>query len=275
MELIKNKLKGLGMSQSTIKTYSSILKNFFEYIKKVNNIVDKEINEYLDYLMVTKNYCGRSRNLVMKVIKFYMREFNNIEINIKKAKETKPIPKICWDNDLKQIISVTPNIKHRLCILLMRYSGLRKFEAIHLMKHHVLDNGMVFVKQGKGQKDRYSIIPPQILEQLKSYMSLLPTDNPYIFQGQNSKHYSSRTPQEILNNAFRKLKWHKERWFGCHALRHAFCIYCLDNKIGDYDQVSKWLGHSVRQTTQIYTRCRKIDYVESIMRYKTITCIIQ
>lgn len=78
-----------------------------------------------------------------------------------------------------------------------------------------------------------------------------------------------------MNNAFRSLGWHKSRWFGCHALRHAFCVYCLDNKIGDYDQVSNWLGHSVGQTTKIYTQCRKQNYVESIARYKETKVIIR
>lgn len=276
MEKIKNRLKGLGLTESTIRTYNSILKGFFDYHKRYRDFTEKEILGYLDHLMIQRNYSARSRNLVYKVIKFYCREFLKQEIKIERAKENKPIPKVCWDSDFRQIISVTKNIKHRLCLLVMRYSGLRKWETIRLMKHHILDDGRIFVKAGKGQKDRYTICPPQVLEQLKDYIALLPIDNPYVFQGAfNKGHYSSRTPQAILNNAFETLKWHKERWFGCHALRHAFCIYALDNKIGDYDQVSKWLGHSVNQTTQIYTKCRKLNYVESIERYKATTCIIQ
>jgi len=276
MERIKTKLKGYGLADSTIKTYTSILKKFFNHYKKVNNFTETEILDYLDYLMVVKNYCGRSRNLVMKIIKFYCREFLNFEPELKRAKENKPIPKICWDSDFSKILSVTPNIKHRMCLLLMRYSGLRRWEAIRVMKHHILDDGKLLVKQGKGSKDRYTIIPPQVLEQLKSYINLLPAENPYLFSSQDGKgHYSKRTPQAILNNAFKRLGWHRSRWLGCHSLRHAFCVYCLDNKIGDYDQVSKWLGHSVNQTTQIYTKCRKIDYVESIERYKATTVLIR
>lgn len=276
MEVIKTKLKGMGLTDSTIRTYVSILEHFFKHIGKATNISQQEINDYLDYLMVCKNYKARSRNLVAKIIKYYCREFLEFNMEYKKAKEDKPIPTVCWDNEFRQIISVTKNIKHRLCLLLMRYSGLRRWEVIRVMKHHIQDDGKLYVKGGKGQKDRYTIIPPQVLEQLKSYISLLPTENPYVFPGQEGIcHYSKRTPQAILINAFKALKWHRSRWFGCHALRHAFTIYCLDEKIGDYDQVSKWLGHSVKQTTQIYTRCRKIDYVESIERYKEITCFIQ
>ena len=75
MQLIKNRLKGLGLMDSTIKTYLSILSHFFKHTKKALNHTEQDISDYLDYLMIVKNYSGRSRNLAMKIIKFYCREF--------------------------------------------------------------------------------------------------------------------------------------------------------------------------------------------------------
>jgi integrase len=275
MDLIKKRMKGMGLTNSTIKTYSSILEKFFEHNGKVNSFTEEEINNYLNYLIIVKNYSPRSRNLVMKIIRYYCREFLGQEFNLKKAKENKPIPKICEDEEFNQIISVTPNIKHRLCLCLMRYSGLRRYEVIRVMKHHIQLDGRLLVKEGKGRKDRYTILPPQVLEDLKKFIDLLPVDNPYVFQGRNTKHYNVRTPQAILINAFKKLKWNKERWFGCHALRHAFCVWALDNRIGDYDEVSKMLGHSVRQTTQIYTQCRRLNLLSSINKCKEIEVVVR
>lgn len=255
------KLKGLGLQDSTIRTYDCIISNFLKYTKEIN---ETTINQYLDYLMNIKRYSARSRNLVMKVIKCYCREFKGFEPEIRKAKENKPIPKICEDEEFTQILSVTKNIKHRLCLLLMRYSGLRRWEVIRIMKHHILDDGRLLVKNGKGAKDRYTIIPPQILEQIRSYISLLPAENSYIFQGQFGGHYSKRTPQQILINAFVKLGWDRNKWFGCHALRHSFTIWCVDTLRLDFDEVSKMLGHSIMQTTQIYTKCRRLNLKRAI-----------
>ena len=271
MQQIKNKLKGYGLSNSTIGTYTIILEQFFNHINKATNITEQEISDYLDYLMVVKNYSGRSRNLAMKIIKFYCREFLNFAPEIKKAKENKPIPKICEDNDFTKILSVTPNIKHRLCLLLMRYSGLRRWEVIRVMKSHIQEDGRLLVKNGKGAKDRYTIIPPQVLEQLQKFIDLLPVENPYVFQGQYGGYYNPRTPEQILKNAFIKLGWHKSKWFGCHALRHSFTIYCLDVLKLDLDTVSKLLGHSVMRTTQIYTQLRKLQLVDVIEKYRQIT----
>ena len=273
MEQIKDKLKSMGLMESTIKTYTHIISSFIK--KTALPITNESVNSYLDYLMLHKNYSARSRNLVGKVLKFYCREFHGFEPTIKKAKENKPIPKICEDNEFSQILSVTPNIKHRLCLLLMRYSGLRRWEVIRVMKHHIQPDGRLLVKSGKGDKDRYTIIPPQVLEQLNNFISLLPADNPYIFKGQNSKYYNPRTPEQILVNAFKKLHWDKNKWFGCHALRHAFTIHCLDVLKLDVDLVAKMLGHSSIRTTQIYTQLRKLNLIDVISRYNTITIPIQ
>jgi len=276
LKTIRERMICLGMTNKTIKIYRSCLKGLFEHLEKIEDISEKEVLLYLDYVILKKKNKERSRNVKAKIIRFYFREFLDKDIKINKSKEDKPIPRVCWDNQLKKILEVTPYAKQRLLLLLMRYSGLRKGEATSLKKHHILDDGTILVKYGKGRKDRYTICHPKVLEQLKSFISLLPdNNNNYIFQGQNGiGHYSDGTPSEILHNAFIKLKWHKDKWFGCHALRHAFCVYSLDNKIGDYDQVSKWLGHSVGQTTQIYTQCRRINHIESIKKYKTTECVI-
>lgn len=275
MQQIKDKLKGMGLADSTINTYCFNLNKFFEHTGKTTNFTEQEISNYLDYLIIKKNYSGRSRNLVMKIIKFYCREFLDFIPELKWAKENKPIPKICEDNEFSQILSVTPNIKHRLCLLLMRYSGLRRWEVIRVMKAHIKEDGRLLVKSGKGDKDRYTILPPQVLEQLNKFIDLLPVDNPYIFQGQTLKFYNPRTPEQILKNAFVKLGWRKERWFGCHALRHSFTIYCLDVLKLDLDTVSKLLGHSAKQTTQIYTQLRKLNLIDVIEKYKQLTIPIQ
>ena len=274
MEIIKNRLKGLGLADSTIRTYLSILSQFFEHTKKTTNFTEQEINNYLDYLIIKKNNSARSRNLAAKIIRFYCREFLGFIPEIKKAKEDRPIPKTCEDKEFSQILSVTPNIKHRLCLLLMRYSGLRKWETIRVMKNHIKDDGRLLVRHGKGKKDRYTIIPLEILDQLKQFISLIPTENPYVFQGQKGGHYSSRTPQAILNNSFNKLGWPREKWFGCHALRHACTIHWLDDIKIDLDTVSKMLGHSVMRTTEIYTQLRKLKLTDVISKYKATNCII-
>jgi len=274
MEQIKTRLKGLGMANSTIKTYSSILGRFFIHFKKTTNFSMEEMQSYLDYLMVVKDFKASSRNLVADVLEFYSREFLNKDIEFRKAKVTKEIQPVCWDEDYKQILSVTPNIKHKLCTNVMRYSGLRRDEVVRVMKHHFMPVNRLFVKYGKGNKDRWTIVPPQIYHDMQSFKSLLPVENPYIFQGQGGKgHYSSDTPNEILNNAFDKLGWPKERRYGCHALRRFCVIFMVDNLKLDFDKVSRYMGHSIMRTTQIYTESRRLSLEEDAKKYETVKIV--
>lgn len=273
MEEIKNNLKAKGLSDSSIKTYDCIITDFLDFVNK-EIITTQDINDYLNYLMISRNYSGRSRNLAMKVIRYYCRELRGFTPVLEKAKENKPIPRVCEDDEFTQILSVTKNIKHKLCLLLMRYSGLRRWEVIRVMKHHIQDDGRLLVKSGKGDKDRYTMIPPQISDELKAYVLLLPAENAYLFPGQNGYgHYNKRTPQAILNNAFEKLGWKKERWLGCHSLRHAFTLWCVDSLRLDFDEVSKMLGHSVMRTSQIYTQCRRINLRRAIEVCRDVSII--
>lgn len=274
MQPIKNKLKGMGLTYSTIKTYSSILKRFFEHFKKTSNFTFEEMESYLDYLMVVKDLKASSRNLTADVLEFYSREFLDDKIEFRKAKVTKEIQPVCWDEDYKQILSVTPNIKHKLCLNVMRYSGLRRAEVVKVMKHHIMPTNRLFVKFGKGQKSRYTIMPPQIYQDINNFKSLLPAENPYVFQGQGGKgHYSPETPNEILNNAFDKLGWSKERRYGCHALRRFCIIFMVDNLHLDFDKVSKYHGHSIMRTTQIYTESRKLSIEEDARKYEQVEIV--
>lgn len=88
----------MGLADSTIKTYCSILSQFFEHTKKTTNFTEQEINDYLDYLMIVRNYSGRSRNLVMKVIRFYCRELKIYKLLLVKRQ-------------IKQILKNIENLK--------------------------------------------------------------------------------------------------------------------------------------------------------------------
>ena len=53
-------------------------------------------------------------------------------------------------------------------------------------------------------------------------------------------------------------------WADSTSLRHAFVIWCVDTLRLDFDEVSKILGHSIMQTTQIYTKCRQLNLKRAI-----------
>ena len=111
------------------------------------------------------------------------------------------------------------------------------------------------VKEGKGCKDRMSILPTKTAHALELFIKTTKKENPYLFQTYRG-HISERSFQERLSRAIRDSKISKE--FTMHSLRHSFAINLLNKKV-DIETVRKLLGHNNLKTTQIYLQCMTID----------------
>ena len=151
------------------------------------------------------------------------------------------------------MIEKTGNIKHRLILSLLYGSGLR-LEEIRNLKVKDIDiyRLAIYVRKGKGSKDRTTILPLNILEELNLYMnSKSPED--YLFNGKNGK-ISGRSIQLIINKASKKAKIIKKVY--PHLLRHSFATHLLESGV-DIRVIQKLLGHSSVRTTQIYTHLSK------------------
>lgn len=126
--------------------------------------------------------------------------------------------------------------------------GLRISELAGLKPENIdFDRKMVLIKDAKGKKDRYVMLPEKLAEELKSYIYL--NKGKYLFEGRRGK-LSLKTIQKIFENAIRKVGIKKN--VSCHTLRHSFATHLLENGV-DIRIIQKLLGHSKLETTQIYT----------------------
>lgn len=267
MEEIKQFLKSKGFTPSSVKTYESILSKVFKKIGM--NFTEKQAEDMLAYMDVSP----RTYNLYRNVINFYSTKYLGYPITFTKSKVAHSLPNYVTKEEINKIILLTTNIKHKLQLALMYSSGLRVYEVVRLKKFNFdLTNFEINIIEGKGKKDRKTIIKPSLIQTLTRYISTL-DDSDYLFQSGNS-HISERTTQEILKNG--KLKAGIKREFTCHDLRHSFAINCLDSGI-DIEDVRKMLGHSSLKTTQIYLQCKRTNLREVAMKLeRNITqCVIQ
>ena len=113
---------------------------------------------------------------------------------------------------------------------------------------------LIHVVQGKGRKDRYTILSEIALEQLRRYYKLYKPET-WLFPGQNSKQYiTERTVQRIFKNACIAAKITTNATV--HTLRHSFATHLLEGGV-DLRYIQELLGHSSSKTTEIYTHVSK------------------
>lgn len=241
-------LKSKGMKEKTIKTYISI-------INKVTKAIGEKFNqnELEDYL-ATLNLKPSSYNLYRAVMNFYTEKKLGYKITFTKAKKNKFLPTEVNKIEFYNFLQTIPNLKHRLGFGLMYESGLRVNEIVNVKKHDIDFDKLTIRVRGKGNRDRYTILPEGLAKELKEFTK---NKGGYIFTNQNNnKKLTIKTFQERLNKARIDAKIEKE--FTCHSLRHSFAINLVNQGI-DIEIVRKLLGHSSIRTTQIYLQCRTID----------------
>lgn len=112
------------------------------------------------------------------------------------------------------------------------------------------ERGVVYVRQGKGRKDRMVALSQALSEQLKAYMAHYhPYD--YLFENQElTGPITDRTLQKIFNMCVKQAGINKSVTF--HSLRHSFATHLLESGV-DLRYIQELLGHAHSKTTEIYT----------------------
>ncbi|UBM60979.1 tyrosine-type recombinase/integrase [Marinilongibacter aquaticus] len=120
-----------------------------------------------------------------------------------------------------------------------------------------IDSGRMQIRihQGKGKKDRYTMLAPNVLNMLRNYVKEY-SPKQYLFEGQNGGKYSSSSVQNLMRK-HRKLANIKKKATP-HTLRHSFATHLLDNGT-DIRFIQELLGHKHVSTTQIYTHVSTRD----------------
>ncbi len=250
-----NLLKLKRYSSHTVSAYRSHLKLFFEYYpdKKDTDIGLGDIHKYLLFLIQTKNVSTSYQNQAINGIKCYFElvlRFPRMKFEIQRPKREARLPKVLSLEEVYKILDQVKNLKHR-CILMMIYSaGLRVSEAVNL-KIADIDSKRMLVRviQGKGRKDRNSLLSDQLLLLLREYyLAYRPKD--WLFEGWHGYRYNARSVQSVFEKALKESGIQKSA--SVHTLRHSFATHLLESGV-DIRYIQELLGHESTKTTEIYT----------------------
>lgn len=153
--------------------------------------------------------------------------------------------------EIMQLIDGVTNLKHRTILMLLYSTGMRVSEIANCRITDIDSKNMrIKVVQGKGAKDRYTILSQQVLLELRAYY-LIYKPKEYLFNGfRPAKRYSVRTIQHLMQKALTKAGL-ENKHFTIHTIRHSFATHLLDNGT-DLHTIKELLGHSSLQTTMRY-----------------------
>ena len=257
-ELIQNfveKLEIENYSQQTVKSYTSAVKLFLEFIQslKLTKIDEQDIQKYLHYCAKEKHYSfSAMRQTVSSIRYLYVKVLNKPVpqvLNIEMRKPSK-LPVVLSKEDVEKIIKVTKNIKHKSMLLLIYSAGLRLGELLNLKLGDIDSSKMrIHIVDGKGKKDRYVILSNNALSLLREYYKKFKPKE-YVFEGQKGGKYSPKSVQSIFKTSLKKAGINKKATV--HSLRHSFATHLLDAG-NDIRYIQELLGHKRLETTQIYT----------------------
>lgn len=157
--------------------------------------------------------------------------------------------------EVKAIFDVIANLKHRVILMTTYSGGFRVSEVAHLRVTDIDSKRMqIRVEQGKGKKDRYTLLSPALLEHLRTYWRYYhPTT--WLFPGnRNDKPVGITTIQKVFKNAKKKARINKPATV--HTLRHSFATHLLESGV-DVFTIQKLLGHTSLHTTSIYIHIQR------------------
>lgn len=243
-----------NLSPRTIKTYLCWMKQYtIHYGKSPDQLGDEEIRDYLYYLLKGKKASQSSMNQAYSALKFFyektlQREWNGSKIP--RSKVPKKLPVVLSQDEVLRIFSATKNLKHLAALMVIYSGGLRVGEAVKLKLSDIDRERMsIRVRQGKGAKDRYTILGERALEVLREYWHAYhPQD--WLFPGKKAGNYLSVSSiQCAFRGSLSKTRISKKA--SVHTLRHSFATHLLEHGIDLYF-IQRLLGHTSSKTTSVY-----------------------
>lgn len=255
-ETIRREMRLRNYSSKTTKSYLSCLRSFIAFIhpKHPRKVLEEDIREYLLHLIEQKNFSASSINQVFNALRFLYVDLYKMPFqigNIPRPRKERKLPDVLTQEEVKRLLQVVSNPKHRMVLMITYSAGLRIGEVTRLHPEDI-DPGrrMIHIRCGKGKKDRYTILSQKVMNELSNYLSVYrPTK--YLFEGDHDgKPYSQSSIQQVFRRAVKNAEITKQATV--HTLRHSFATHLLEQGV-DLRYIQELLGHSSSKTTEIYT----------------------
>lgn len=262
---MKEDMELRNFSNYTRYSYLEKTMNVMKYFKDkpLEEVTTDELREYLmKYLKDERNLSDRSINYYNSVIRFTYEVTMDKLINKKQLpmrKKKQEVYKVLTKEELSTFFNVCNNFKFKTLFMLVYGSGLRIGEVVDLRIEDIDSRNMrIFVRAGKGNKERYTILPEKSLKMLREYWQHYRqhTKDKRIFLNENGEPIS----EYVVRTHFRKYRGRAKLSpkVTVHTLRHCFATDLIERG-ATIIQVKELMGHSNIRSTMAYIHVANID----------------
>ncbi len=252
MARLRQEMKLRNFSTKTIKSYIYYISDCLKKSnKQAREITGGDVRDYLEKL-ADLGMSASTLNCAYSALQLYFEKIlrRKFFFSIPRAKKEAHLPSVLSKSEVVAMIGTIKNPKHHCIVSLLYGTGLRVGELVRIKTRDIdLVRMILRVYQGKGKKDRQTIIP-KTLETILRGQQKVKQPNDYLFTNGRGERLTETTIQKIVAQAAEKVKIGKV--VTPHTLRHSFATHLLENGT-DIRYIQELLGHAKLQTTQIYT----------------------
>jgi len=258
---MSNFMTAKDYSPKSRENYVREMRLLFGYYNDISprSITQKDIINYIIYIK-KEHGVGRDKcRMTAQSCSFFYKHIYRSEFIVPNEfyprKEFR-LPEILSEEQILKVLDSTKNTKHKLLISLFYGTGMRMNE-LRTLKMAQIDrsNFQIKVIAGKGSRDRFTLLPKQLITQMEAYYWQY-RPKVYLFEGQTAtKPMNERSVQHAIRQAMR-LAGLEQYKFSAHSFRHSFATHLLDQG-NDIHTIKELLGHSKIETTMIYLHLQK------------------
>ena len=264
--------------EKTQLDYVRAVRNFTKYLgRSPDTATVEELRNYQRHL-VDNGVSPASLNSAISGLKFFFNvSLDHPELMAKMQPVHLPrkLPVILSRGEVSRLIAAAGNLKHQTALAVAYATGLRVNEAVALKVGDIDSQRMTLrVEQGKGQKDRYAMLSPVLLERLRVWWRVARAqgkmlDGGWLFPGQNPiRPLSARQLNRAIHAAAEDAGIDKR--ISMHSLRHGFATHLLEQR-ADIRLIQVLLGHKKLETTALYAQVATDILREVVSPSETLT----
>jgi len=244
-----------GYASKTQEAYVGAVRSLAKYYKRnPAEITQEEVRAYFLWLVNERGVARSTLTIHLSGIKFLFEVTLKREwgvFHLVRPPKRKKLPVVLSVEETRHLLSLVRMPKARMALTVIYACGLRLNEGLHLRTQDIDSPRMlIWIRNGKGGKDRYVPLPERLLVMLRDYWNIHKPSSYLFFSKDKNTALSDTTLQQTFKAILGQSGIRKKA--SIHTLRHSYATHLLERGV-DLRVIQELLGHKSPQTTAIYT----------------------